>query len=232
MPPGANLDVARLYHALREAGLEPVLSGRDRSTLLGLGGCVHLEAGVARPLPGIRVDHTVPRVQVGDITRAFVFPHALVDAYRSRWGNRSLQVSFRGLVTREREKMFERWRDASDVRITHTTRGRESGTKYWDRDYMAELGQSAYVLCPDGDCAYSYRTLEAALAGAMPIVQQRSACYGELDVLLLDEASPERLPDWSEERAQTNFEIARDLVTVPASELKGAVYRLGGWTNA
>lgn len=233
LPPGTNVDKARLYHALREAGLQPLLRANEHGPMLGLGGVTKLESGVGPVLQGISVEHSVPRVRVGRIEQPYIFPHALVDLCLSTWAlQRDLRVSFRGLMTPRRAQLLYPWRGRPGVSLLGTERGRASGTKYWDTEYFAELGRSEYVLSPDGDFPFAYRTFEAALCGAVPIVETRHPCYGDLHVLALGEVTPETLPEWSAELAAENLARAEALTTVPREALRAEVYRLGGWHGA
>lgn len=233
LPSGVNLDKVRLYHALREAGLQPLLRGDERSALLRLSCIVKLEAGVGPLLPGIKIEHGRPRVTVGRIWRPYIFPQALVQLCRNQWAERrDLRASFRGLMTESRERTLAPWQGVDGVRITGTDRGRQESTKYWDVEYFTELGQSQCVLSPDGNFPFAYRTYEAALCGALPIVETKHECYGDLHVVGFDEVSPDALPEWSEELALRNAEIATKLMTVPEDELRAEVFRLGGWDSA
>jgi hypothetical protein len=230
MPLGANLDKARLYHAFREAGLEPLLGGSDLGPMLQLRSHVHMEAAKGPSLQGISVEHGTPRTRIGNISRPYVFPHELADLCRSYWKEeRSMPVSFRGLITARRSRALQKWQNVPGVHILHSIRGRESGVKYWDAAYFAELADSECVLCPDGDFPFSYRTFESALCGALPIVETEHECYGKLEVATMGEVDPAHPPEWSKERALRNYEIARALVTVPLEELRREVYRLGEW---
>jgi hypothetical protein len=220
----------RLYHALREAGLRPLLRQGEKAQVLGLAASgVKLEDGVAPELPGLRLPHTELGVQIGNLTRPYVFPHALVDLCRGSWADvRELRASFRGLMTSPRSAVLAGWQGAAGVQITGSRAGRNQATKYWDTGYFQELGNSEHVLCPNGDCPFSYRVFEAALCGGMPIVEEPHPGYKRLDVLVLGETRPESLPAWDPELAHQNFEIARDLVTIPLDELRSEVLRLRG----
>lgn len=233
LPPGTTLQHARLYHALREAGLRPFLRPEERAAFAQLGAAtgIALESGVAPVLPGLSIDHHAPRTQVGNLKRALIFPHALVQLCRNSWAEqRALKASFRGLFTPERRRVLEPWEyyGIEGIQVADVSRGRDPSVKYWDVSYFEELGNSQFALCPDGDLPYSYRTFEAALCGAIPIVETQQAIYGELHVYTLDGVSPEQLPEWRKETAEINLRLCRRLVTLPTDELTAEVLRLRG----
>ena len=231
LPAGVTLQHARLYHALYEAACNVILRPEQRTAFLGLGAGwgIDLRAGVAPVLPQCEVEHTTPRVRVGKHDRAYIFPHALVRQLKESWADeRRMRVSFRGLLTPQRADLLKNWKGQEGVCITATDRGRRAETKYDDPGYAHELGSSQFVLCPGGDCAWSYRVVESVCAGAVPIVETAHPSYGDLVTLRMDEVTPDTLPDWRADLAEHNFEIARKLVTVPVPELLAEVVRLRG----
>lgn len=231
IPSGVTLQHARLYHALAECGAHVLLRGHEKTQLLGLGAdaSLALRSGVAPLLRECEVLHTKPETRVGSLTWPYLFPRQLTDLFRFSWAEqRKMHVSFRGLLTPAREAVLAAWRSKDGVYITGTDRGRRPETKYWDVGYAHELGSSEYVLCPDGDCPFSYRTFEAALAGAVPIVETPSSCYGTLVTLPLKDVTLETLPEWKPELAEHNYQVARSLVTADPEQLLEEVLRLRG----
>jgi len=231
IPAGVTLQHARLYHALWEADANVMLRGHERTQLLGLAADagIELRSGVAPVLPECEVRHTEPLTRVGKLSWPYLFPQQLAELFWESWAEqRKMRASFRGLLTPTREQALARWRNREGVYITGTDRGRRAETKYWDVGYAHELGSSEYVLCPDGDCPFSYRAFEAALAGAVPVVETPHECYGALVTIPLSEASLDTLPTWSQELADHNYQIARKLVTADLDELLAEVLRLRG----
>lgn len=231
MPAGVSQDKARLYWTMREADLPALLRPEDKAKLLGLTAAgIELQTGVAPPLRDTRVEHTTPLIHVGSIERPYLFPEALVALCRKSWAERTIRASFRGLLTPQRRRMLEPWDyvGIEEIRVTATTRGRDYATKYYDKSYFEELGRSQFVLSPDGDCPFAYRTIEAVLCGAQVVCQTKHPSYGDLQLLTFDEVDAQSLPEWSQRTAEINFRICKRMVTVEAEKLVAEVLRLRG----
>lgn len=104
-------------------------------------------------------------------------------------------------------------------------RGRTVPLKFWDEDYFELLSDSEFVLCPDGDYAWSYRFFEAVLCGAIPVVQSRCDIYNGFSFRVMEETCVAQL-EYSSEIAERNFAAAEHLLTVPADLLEAELARL------
>jgi hypothetical protein len=103
-------------------------------------------------------------------------------------------------------------------------RGRVFPWKAWDEDYFALLGRSRFVLCPSGDFVWSYRFFEAALCGAIPVVEESCPAYdGFRFHSFADDA---RQLVWRAEDAEANYRLARERLTVPAADLEAEIAHL------
>ncbi len=93
--------------------------------------------------------------------------------------------------------------------------------KAWDDEYYQLLGKSQFALCPSGDFVWTYRVFEAALCGAIPVVQRTCDAYGELVFYSLDDDASSLV--WDIDVAEHNRVEAMRLVTATAEELSGAL---------
>ncbi len=64
-----------------------------------------------------------------------------------------------------------------EITIVSSRRGRKFPYKTWDQNYFNELAKSKFVLCPKGDCVWSYRFFEAIMCGAIPIAEEHSPAF-------------------------------------------------------
>ena len=163
------------------------------------------------------------------------------------WTARDVRFSFSGLIGQARLESLRRWvheshggvlrgpgrlkltvRGASSlrgvpsgVRIIASRRGRSYPVKAWDPTYFHLLARSQFAICPSGDFAWTYRVFEAALCGAIPIVEERCDSYGDLFLYSTDDSVQEFA--WTNELAEHNRREARRLVTVPTPQLEQAL---------
>lgn len=104
-----------------------------------------------------------------------------------------------------------------DLVVSSSDRGREFPGKSWDEEYHALLARSQFVLCPSGDFVWSYRFFEAALCGAMPIVQQVCPAYDGFCFRTMDDSVANL--QWNQKDAEQNFALCVERLTVPTAEL-------------
>jgi hypothetical protein len=164
----------------------------------------------------------------------FSFVGLITDKRRAvleEWGRRSapprswtMNSLVRGIVQRAR------WSDAAvrirstEVAIWSSERGRQFPGKSWDEEYQAQLGRSQFVLCPNGDFVWSYRFFEAALCGAMPIIEQYCPLYEGFRYRTMED--PAAACDWRLEDAEHNFALCRSRLTVSRDELDAEIASL------
>ena len=88
-----------------------------------------------------------------------------------------------GSLGRAPRRLLDRWRrkmvsvDTGEVVFWASRRGRHFPGKSWDEEYFKLLSRSQFVLCPSGDHVWTYRFFEAALCGALPIVEKTCDAY-------------------------------------------------------
>jgi len=115
-----------------------------------------------------------------------------------------------GLDTTKKRKIGE-------LLLWESDRGRIFPIKAWDDEYFRTLGNSQFVLCPSGDCDWSYRFFESILCGAMPIVEKDCAAYNGFRFLSFDDNVAELR--WSAQDAEYNYKLCVEKLTVPNSQL-------------
>lgn len=224
----------RLCHALSETIYTLCVSSEDAGKFAYLAERfpqLTYEVSEAPALDGALVSHREPLTRIGEVSRPLIFPHAIVERCREYWQPwRPHPLTFRGLMTPARRKALRKWhrtrpwRRATDVMVIASKRGREFPIKCWDDEYFDLLGRSEFVLCPNGDHIWTYRFFEAALCGAIPVVEQSAPVYdGFHYALMTDDVSGfVRSP----EQAESNFERARVLLTVPLGQLEDSIQAL------
>lgn len=132
-------------------------------------------------------------------------------------GRRRLQTKLLGRLGFDSTRTIER----SSVLFCSSNRGRRFPIKAWDSEYFELLLDSEFVLCPSGDYVWSYRFLEAAMCGAIPIVEERCDLFVGFRFRSMDEALDGMR--WSREDAEANFELALERITVPKNELSSEI---------
>ena len=104
-----------------------------------------------------------------------------------------------------------------EVTIWSSDAGRRFPDKSWDDGYYRTLARSEFVLCPSGDFTWSYRFFESLLCGAVPIVQEPCAAYEGFEFLVMGE--PLGTDAWTPERAEHNFRLASERLSLPLGAL-------------
>jgi hypothetical protein len=110
------------------------------------------------------------------------------------------------------------------LHIVSSKRGREFPIKAWDDEYFRTMARAKFVLCPRGDYPWTYRFFEAAMCGAIPLVEERCALYANFRCR--DINTPSRDLTWSWDDAEHNYSTCRDLLTVPIPLLEREVQQL------
>jgi hypothetical protein len=127
-------------------------------------------------------------------------------------------------------RLLARWRKKSlaigtgELVFWSSQRGRHFPIKSWDEEYYRLLSRSQFVLCPRGDHVWTYRFFEAALCGAMPVVEDACEAYAGFRYRTMTE--PASAMEWRGEDAEHNYERCRERLTVPGKLLKEEVAAL------
>lgn len=224
---GSNLlQVFRLAHAIAEAGV-PIRTAPDNQPRWTHLADHHPDVPIRTDGPADRVtatvDHATPVTGVGDCRRPLVFAHAVADRCAELWSERSVAISFAGLITDQRRGALRPLTDQFGDRFeaVATRAGRSWPGKAWDEEYYAVLGRSALVACPDGDYVWTYRFFEAALCGAIPVIEHDCEHYEGFRFHRIGDPADQLV--WREDWAAHNHAAARRLLTVPHDELRDAV---------
>lgn len=222
------LQTFRLTHALAESGvpvdvprsgiaawewLDRYFDGLDWDTSL-----------VARRFSAVTVDHERPLTRVGGVERPLLFPHGAMGLCRQAWAEeRDHRMTFAGLMTDQRTATLAPLTAAlgDEFQVVSTDAGRRWPTKAWDADYYSVLGRSELVACPNGDYVWTYRFFEAAMCGAIPVVEDVSVHYDGFRYYRMSD--PAEMWQWREDWAEHNGSLVRERLTVPHAELRAAV---------
>ena len=116
-----------------------------------------------------------------------------------------------------------------NVKLYLSDQGRLFPRKSWNTAYYDLLLRSKFVLCPSGDfknngVAWTYRFFEAAICGAIPVIEDSCAAYEGYRVRFMSEAIGSL--DWSRADAEHNFALARERLTLDSGTLRAEVLGL------
>ncbi len=117
----------------------------------------------------VRIDHQKPEVCYAGC-RPLLFPHAMMDRYNSE---KQIDIFFSGKWSAKRETALLSYH----AYINWSNKGREFPVKAWDEEYYKMLAATKFALCPDGDYAWTYRSFEAIIYKAIPIVETPIPLY-------------------------------------------------------
>jgi len=140
------------------------------------------------------------------------------------YAERLLRGPLRRLRTYIRVPPVERRTTVRDTVFETSDRGWCHPTKAWDGVYFRRLVNSKFVLCPDGQFVWTYRFFEAALCGAIPIIQNECPLYDGFHYYTMED--PIEALDWNREHVLHNFNLCRDRLTVSHGRLNDEIHRL------
>ena len=109
------------------------------------------------------------------------------------------------------------YRRSGDLVVWSSNRGRLFPGKSWDHKYYEILAQSQFVLCPSGDCVWSYRFFEAILCGAIPIVEKSCPAISGFEFANLQQEA--RTLVWRQEAAESNLSLLKKKFTFLPGEV-------------
>lgn len=104
-----------------------------------------------------------------------------------------------------------------DLLLWSSDRGRRFPIKAWDDQYFRVLANSKFVLCPSGDCIWSYRFFESILCGAIPIVEKSCEAYEGFRFFFFEDNAKEF--EWRLDDAEHNYELCLKRLTIPKEDL-------------
>lgn len=140
------------------------------------------------------------------------------------YAGRILRGPLRPLRGYVRVPTVERRTKEKGVVFMVSDRGWCHPTKTWDPSYFQLLASSKFVLCPDGRYVWTYRFFEAAMCGAIPIVQNECSLYDGYRYYTMDDALREM--EWNYSDALHNQELCRERMTIPPDRLNAEIGRL------
>jgi len=111
-----------------------------------------------------------------------------------------------------------------EVRVENNLRGRSFPGKAWDAPYLRTLQVAKFALCPNGDFVWSYRFFEAALCGAIPIVEESCPAYEGFQYYSMRDQPKTYI--WRKASAENNYQLAISRLTLPKAELAEEISRL------
>jgi hypothetical protein len=113
-----------------------------------------------------------------------------------------------------------------DLILWSSNRGRKFPVKAWDEGYYRVLVDSAFTLCPSGDCVWSYRFFEAALCGSIPIIEKASPAYEGFRFFMMGDDY--RSLRWCENDALHNYRLCVERLTISPDLLRDEIFRIIG----
>ena len=151
-----------------------------------------------------------PKVQIN-------FPQERTNGVQRLWSRIKRRVGMRPELKATKRMLGE-------VVFWTSLRGRHFPIKSWDDEYFQLLGKSQFVLCPNGDYVWTYRFFEAAMCGAIPIIEQYCPAYEGFRFRTMEEAANDMT--WSLEDAAHNYELCVKRLTVPIERLSSEIDKL------
>lgn len=113
---------------------------------------------------------------------------------------------------------------SGEISFWSSMRGREYPVKAWDEDYYQAMARAQFVLCPSGDFIWTYRFFEAAMCGAIPVVEAACPAYEGFQFFTMQQPTSELR--WTKETAEHNFRLCRERLTIPRQQLDAEIARL------
>jgi hypothetical protein len=111
-----------------------------------------------------------------EITTAnIIYPSSLVSAIDTIKVDKDISVFFQGSISSNRQWLKNYEIQHPETIIVHSGYGRDHRFKYeFHTAYFTNMKRAQFVLCPVGDCRWSYRFFEAMLCGAIPVMELNS----------------------------------------------------------
>ena len=219
--PGHLIQSVRVYQSLMEAGIKVNISEEQVDTFEYLKQFFPVSYAVnskASTTLDVSISHEEPFVSLGGHKQPLLFPNTMFNLCKSYWKeNRSTDFIFVGLITPERKKILANWDQKlqkvhpGKITIKNSQTGREFPQKAWDDSYYKAMADAKFALCPNGDFIWTYRFFEAALCGAIPVIQNPCELY-EGFTFYTDKTKGFV---WTREIATENYEKALALLGPP-----------------
>lgn len=124
------------------------------------------------PVNNLQVKHDKALCYNNGVKYPIVFPLEMINTIKNIQDSvqKTRQYFYRG-VDRKTKSWIKKYMNREDSLVTFSNRGRDKNLKYnLDIDYYTEMARSHFVLCPTDVYPWSYRFLEAIMAGCIPIL--------------------------------------------------------------
>jgi len=139
----------------------------------------------------IAVDHHTSICRNGGKLYSLPWPRSWITRAVAIPKKKDIQFYFRGLQTQNRLWLIP-YEKIEGSHIEYTKEGRDMAAKHLFKDeYMGLMSRSRFALCPRGVYLWSYRVFEAALCGAIPVIDfpdethRGLKCYKNTDKKML-----------------------------------------------
>lgn len=126
-----------------------------------------------------------------------------------------------------RDRIIRRSQEVYHIKDFHfffSRRGRVFPLKCWDSEYYKLLSRSCFALCPSGDYVWTYRFFEAALCGAIPVVEKSCDAYNGFRYYLMSDKITNL--QWDPKSAEHNFALCSERLTIHKKVLNEEIQRL------
>jgi hypothetical protein len=114
--------------------------------------------------------------------------------------------------------------ESGDAVLWSSARGREYPMKAWDDDYCRAMTRAQFVLCPSGDFVWTYRFFEAAMCGAIPVIESECPAYAGFQFFTMRQQGMQLR--WTEAMAEHNLGLCLERLTIPRQHLDEEIARL------
>jgi hypothetical protein len=138
------------------------------------------------------------------------------------WWTSLLPSRIKQFIPNKTTKVIRR---VGDLTFWSSNYGRLFPGKSWDEEYFKLLSQSQFVLCPKGDCLWSYRFFESILCGAIPIVEKECVATNGFEYYTFSD-EVESLK-WSKDKATYNFNRLVSNFTITLEEINTELANIG-----
>lgn len=216
-----NIQQIRTIHALAESGIEVVMNAEEVAKLSTIQSNFDIHFGQPTPdaIPFeelVMINHAQPRVKIGSIDNTLIFPKGLFEWCENHKCENKPRLLFFGLVTPQRQQVLY---TLKDVHVLNSARGRIFPIKAFDENYFSTVKSAQFTLCLDGDFIWTYRFFEACMCRSIPVIQNMCASYEGFKFYTINQYNNEH-PEYNEEWAEYNFNLAMERLTVNSLTLQ------------
>ena len=141
-----------------------------------------LEEGLDIPHKGLKIDHDIGKSYIGDFQVGIVYPRSFFDATAPCAVQRSIDYYFNGFEGADdgRRKLLSAY-SGYKCKIIFTRAGRTKKKMLFNEEYYEGMMSAKFGLCPhqldwtgNWSVLWTYRFIEAAMCGAIPILFRRT----------------------------------------------------------